>query len=124
MKPGRWVRDTCKFRYRADAGESSLPYHRTDPNHRSIVSAIAVQATLVTTRNNKPNPNIASARYSVATVPPTPTTKAHVIRPMRRMFSWKRRFILEGCWRSGMGLLRGSASYGKPYHRRSRGPSE
>ena len=73
---------------------STLPYHRTDPNHRSIVSAIAVQATLVTTRNTKPKPNIASARYSVPTVPPTPTNKAHAIRPMRRMFSWKRRFIL------------------------------
>ena len=88
---------TCKFRYRADAGKSTLPYHRTDPNHRSIVSAIAVQTTLVTTRNTKPKPNIASARYSVPTVPPTPTTKAHAARPMRRMFSWKRRLArLQG----------------------------
>jgi hypothetical protein len=73
------------------------PYHRTDPNHRSIVSAIAVQTTLVTTRNTKPNPNIASARYSVPTVAPTPTNKAHAARPMRRMFSWKRRLArLQG----------------------------
>jgi hypothetical protein len=73
------------------------PYHRTDPNHRSIVSAIAVQATLVTTRNTKPNPNIASVRYSVPTVAPTPTNKAHAARPMRLMFNWKRRLArLQG----------------------------
>ena len=76
---------------------AGTPYHRTDPNHRSIVSAIAVQTTLVTTRNSKPKPNIASARYSVPTVPPTPTNKAHAIRPMRRMFNWKRRLArLQG----------------------------
>jgi hypothetical protein len=73
------------------------PYHRTNPNHRSIVSAIAVQATLVTTRNTKPKPNIASARYSVPTVAPTPTNKAHAARPMRLMFNWKRRLArLQG----------------------------
>ena len=73
------------------------PYHRTDPNHRSIVRAIAVQTTLVTTRNTKPNPNIASARYSVPTVAPTPTNKAHAARPMRLMFNWKRRLArLQG----------------------------
>src|SRR4029077_13553778 len=74
-----------------------MPYHRTDHNHRATVSAIAVQTTLVTTRNTKPNPNIASARYSVPTVAPTPTNKAHAARPMRRMFSWKRRLTrLQG----------------------------
>ena len=51
----------------------------------------AVQTTLVTTRNSKPKPNIASARYSVQLWPPTPTHKAHAIRPMRCMFNWKRR---------------------------------
>jgi hypothetical protein len=72
-------------------------YHRTDPNHRSIVSAIAVQTTLVTTRNTKPKPNIASARYSVPTVAPHTTNKAHATRPMRRMFTWKRRLArLQG----------------------------
>ena len=88
----------------------TLPYHRTDPNHRSIVSAIAVQTTLVTTRNSKPKPNIASARYSVPTVPPTPTHKAHAIRPMRLRFNWKRRLVrLQGGF--GRDSIGGNTNY-------------
>ena len=34
--------------------------------------------------------NIASARYSVPTVAPHTTNKAHTVRPMRLMFNWKR----------------------------------
>ena len=40
-----------------------MPYHRTDPNHRSIVSAIAVQATLVTTKKYQ-----AKAEYRIGKV--------------------------------------------------------
>ena len=89
---------------------AGTPYHRNDPNHRSIVSAIAVQTTLVTTRNTKPNPNIASARYSVPIVAPPTTNKAHAARPMRLMFNWKRRLArLQGGF--GRDSIGGNTNY-------------
>ena len=47
-------------------------------------------------------------------MPPTPTTKAHAIRPMRRMFSWNDACELrEGFWRAGIG---GNTNYILQYY--------